>query len=127
MISPRQSPRASDGPDPATAIFPTAYIHITDSSYLWVTAYMASSAAAQAQIRDFQLSTSEMRQVRQSGGALRSARDGVKGGPTVSGAGVAREHSASWSAQEIIGQVLPTYSAYSLDDDGSKMYGGMYG
>jgi chaperone BCS1 len=82
---------------------------------------MASSAAAQAQIRDFQLSTSEMRQVRQSGGALRSAMDGAKGGPSVGGAGVASEQSASWSAKEIIGQVLPTYSTYSLDDDGTKM------
>lgn len=71
-------------------------------------AWLAQDPAAQAQIRDFQLSTSEWRQVRQgSGNALRveTQRNGsvAPSSPTVG------EHNASWTAKDIIGQVIPTY------------------
>lgn len=65
-------------------------------------AWISTDPEAQRQIQDFQLSTSEWRQVRQrSGNALRA---GSKEGPVGVG-----EHSATWTSKEIIGQVIPTY------------------
>lgn len=86
-------------------LYPSAYIAVTDTSYLWIMAWLAQDPAAQAQIKDFQLSTSEWRQVRQgSGNALRGGHGAATGSPTAVG-----EHNSSWSAKDIIGQVLPAY------------------
>lgn len=75
-----------------TALFPTAYILKTDTSFLWVMAWIAHDPAAQKQIVDFELSTGEWRQVR------KKSRNTLVG-----------EQNATWSVKDIIGQVIPTY------------------
>jgi chaperone BCS1 len=88
------------------ALFPTAYVAVSDASYLWIMAWIATNAEAQKQIRDFQLSTSEWRQVRRrSGNALRAKEGGAVGG--------VGEQNATWSSKEIIGQVIPTYRTWT--------------
>lgn len=85
-------------------MYPTAYIAASDASYLWIMAYLAQNPSCQAQIKNFQLSTAEARQVRQG------AADGLRSHRHQ--AGKIGEHNASWTADEIIGQVLPTYSQF---------------
>ena len=66
-------------------------------------AWIAQDPAAQRQIRDFELSTSEWRQVR------RRAGNSLLAGDTSRKSAALGEQNATWVAKEIIGQVMPTY------------------
>ena len=71
-------------------------------------AWIAQNPSTQKQIGDFQLSTSEWRQVRsRSGNALRTS-EGAKTSATGSSQEVG-EQNVTWSAKDIIGQELPVY------------------
>lgn len=78
-------------------LFPTAYIHHTDPAYQWIRTWLATDQAAQAQIRDFQLFTEERRSVRKRAGAI-----------------TVKEHNATWTAKDIIGQVMPSYREWRV-------------
>lgn len=78
-------------------LFPTAYIHHTDPAYQWIRTWLATDQAAQAQIRDFQLFTEEWRSVRKRAGAI-----------------TVKEHNATWTAKDIIGQVMPSYREWRV-------------
>ncbi|ORY24988.1 P-loop containing nucleoside triphosphate hydrolase protein, partial [Naematelia encephala] len=96
------------------ALFPTAYIAVSDPSYLWVMAWMAQDPSAQKQITDFQLSTEEWRQVRKSSAsALRRSAETNKGGTVQNSSPSVGEQNASWAEGDIIGQIIPTYR-YSI-------------
>lgn len=71
-------------------------------------AWLAQDPAAQSQIKDFQLSTSEWREVRRgAGNALKVETQ--RTGERAPGSTTVGEHNSSWSAEDIIGQVLPAY------------------
>jgi chaperone BCS1 len=97
--------------DRTIALFSTAYISVTDTSYLWIMAWIAQDPSAQGQIKDFQLTTSEWREVRRkSSNALHT-----NGGSTVRAATVG-EQNATWRAKDIVGQIIPTYRAISVSN-----------
>ncbi|EIW69397.1 hypothetical protein TREMEDRAFT_62261 [Tremella mesenterica DSM 1558] len=84
-------------------IFPSAYIAATDPACLWVLAYIAQDPGAQKQICHFQLSTDEVRSIRKPTGNSLRADKGDRPSQNVG------EQNCSWSNDEIIGQILPTF------------------
>ena len=91
-----------------SVLFPTAFVSVHNAAFLWVMAWIAQNPSAQKQIGDFQLSTSEWRQVRsRSGNALR-ASEGAKT-PAPGSSQEVGEQNVTWSAKDIIGQELPVY------------------
>ncbi|WWC89949.1 uncharacterized protein L201_004878 [Kwoniella dendrophila CBS 6074] len=85
-------------------LFPTAYIASSDPSYHWIIAWIAQDDYVQKQIHDFQLCTVESRSLKRRNKNTLGSNETTSSGKSLG------KHNSTWSSEEVIGQVLPTYS-----------------